>query len=703
MRNRDKHSNPHDEQPFIIPEVISMLETLESNEDEAKAGERHRQPSSIADVKHASGDEWVEELLGSPDRGAERQRKPEPEQINAEEHKDERKGGERNEREDEHKLDAEHIEMLSILKDKERLRQFLSAELTSREPKAHEGAESSSRSRSEGEASENERREDKTAAQAGGGASSRQEQAKLKHGRLHRYGGQRAGAGADGNNRRQEKSSGDKPEEERKHKEPIPQRIESFLEKLEKEAGYKTSFDVVVREMTFGEKRTVLFFMNGLVKDTVLTDVLTRLTYLHPDTMSSDGLHAFLHHYVPAAQAKPVDDWNDMVLEVLAGASALFLEGERNALIIDAKSFPARGPEEPSLERVVRGARDGFVETMLVNVSLVRRRLRDPQLRYEIMRIGERTQTDICIAYIDDIADTELVESIRDKIKQVKLDGLPLADKQLEEATVKRGWNPYPLVRYSERPDVVAAHLLEGSVAVFVDTSPSVMLLPTTFFDLVQHAEENRQTPFMGTYLRWVRFIGILASLFLLPVWFLFVLQPDLKPLALDFIGPTKTGKIPMVVQFLIAELGVDLLRMAAVHTPTPLATAMSLIAAILIGDIAVSTGLFVNEVILYMAVAAIGMFATPSYELGLANRIVRLLLIVCVWAFKVPGFVVATTLVMLMLVMSRSFNRPYMWPFIPFDLRAVMNIIIRPPVLHNRTRPNLQRPKQRDKMPRNN
>jgi stage V sporulation protein AF len=227
------------------------------------------------------------------------------------------------------------------------------------------------------------------------------------------------------------------------------------------------------------------------------------------------------------------------------------------------------------------------------------------------------------------------------------------------------------------------------------------MTLPTTYADLVQHAEENRQTPFIGTYLRWVRFIGIFASLFMLPLWLLFVMHPELKPSALAFLGPNDPGKLPLIVQFLLAEVGVDLLRMASVHTPSSLAVAMSLVAAILIGDIAVKTGIFVNEVILYMAVAAIGMFTTPSYELGLANRIVRLVLIISVAAFSVPGFVIATTAILLMLIMERSFNRPYMWPFIPFDANAVLGIIIRKPVLYNRTRPNILRPQQRDKMPK--
>ncbi|MFC4808433.1 spore germination protein [Paenibacillus sp. GCM10023250] len=491
-----------------------------------------------------------------------------------------------------------------------------------------------------------------------------------------------------------------KEADEAKEPVPIPASLEGFKQKLEEEVGYKTSFDIVLREMTFGDRRVAFFFFNGFAKDTILTEVLKRLTYLQAEDYRAASFHDFFRLYVPAIQVVEEQDWDNMMTNVLSGGTAMFVEGDDKVLLIDAKAFPARNPEEPTLERVVRGARDGFVETMLVNVTLVRRRLRDKQLRYEVLRVGERTQTDICIAYIDDIVDKEMLESMKDKIKQVKVDGLPLADKQLEEATVQRGWNPFPLVRYSERPDTVAVHLMEGNIAIFVDTTPSVMILPTTFFDLLQHAEENRQTPFIGTYLRWVRFIGVVASLFLLPLWFLFTLRPELKPPGLAFIGAQQAGHLPMVAQFILAEVGVDLMRMAAIHTPTPLATAMSLIAAILIGDIAVKTGLFVNEVVLYMAISAIGMFATPSYELGLANRIIRLVLIITVALFEVPGFVVATTFFFVMLCMQRSFNRPYMWPFVPFDAKGMLGILLRVPVLQNRKRPNYLKAQQRDKMP---
>jgi len=482
--------------------------------------------------------------------------------------------------------------------------------------------------------------------------------------------------------------------------EPIPTSMDEILLRLETELGYKKSFDVAVREMTIGKTRIAMLCMTGLVKDTIMLEVLKRLTYLEARQVGPDVLESFFTYYIPAAQVRKEEDWNLTLAAAMGGECVLYIDGEPTALAIEVRNFPARGLQEPSLEKVVRGSRDGFIETLMVNVSLVRRRLKDPKLRYELVRVGARTKTDVCIAYIDDIVDKQLLQEVKRKIEMIKIDGLPLADKQLEEATIKRGWNPFPFVRYSERPDTVASHLMEGAIAIFVDTSPSVMTLPTTYFDLMQHAEENRQTPLVGTYLRWVRFIGIIGSLLLLPLWMLFVQYPEYRPEFLAFLGPKETGAIPLILQFVLAEIGIDLMRMASVHTPSSLATAMSLVAAILIGDIAVQTGVFVNEVILYIAIAAVGMFATPSYELGLANRLVRLVLICTVAWFGLAGLIIPVTLITILLTMERSVNRPYLWPFIPFDAKAALNILIRKPVLYNRTRPNIMRPQQSDRMP---
>lgn len=469
---------------------------------------------------------------------------------------------------------------------------------------------------------------------------------------------------------------------------------------LKEVIGAGESFDVVFRDMTFGGKRTCLFFINGFARTDVMQEIVKRLTYLTPENLTTGALRSFFELYIPHIQVEKTEKLSDAINKTLTGMSTLFIEGEQTALIMDTRLYPTRSPEEPSLERVVRGSRDGFTETLVTNITLVRRRLRDPGLKLEMVSVGRRTRTDVCIAYIDDIVDKTQVDSIREKIKAVNIDGIPLADKQLEEAIIHRGWNPYPLVRYSERPDVVASHLLEGRVVVFVDTSPSVMILPTTFFDLCQHAEENRQTPFMGTYLRWVRFFGIFASLFLLPIWLLIVVHPEFKPAGLAFIGPQEQGKIPLIAQFLLVEFGVDLMRMAAVHTPTPLASAMGLIAAILIGDIAVQTGLFVNEVVLYMAVAAVGMFATPSYELGLANRVVRLALLVAVAIFGAGGLIVGITTFIVLLTLRRSNNSSYMWPFIPFNAKAMAGVLFRVPVMTSKQRPSSNKPRDNTRMP---
>ncbi len=490
-------------------------------------------------------------------------------------------------------------------------------------------------------------------------------------------------------------------QQSRRGEQRIPDNMRQWKELLKKTIGLDKSFEVQVREMTFGNKHVALLFLSVFAKDTSLTEILKRLTYLEPDSdMDHDALQMFFECYVPAIQIRKTTSFPEMIDQVLMGDTAFYVDGQPAALIIDAKQYPARGLEQPSLEKVVRGSQDGFTETLLVNIALVRRRLRDPRLRFEMLKVGRRTQTDVCIGYIEDIANTELVESIRDKIKAIDIDGIPLADKQLEEMTVNSGWSPFPLVRYTERPDVVAAQLLDGSVTVIVDTSPSAILLPTTYFDLVQHAEENRQNPFMGTYMRWVRYIGIMASLFLMPLWFLYNDRQYLRPEWLWFVGADKVGQIPLILQFIIAEIGVDLLRLAAVHTPAPLVTAMTLLSAILIGDIAVKTGLFINEVILYMSISAIGMFATPSYELGLANRIIRLGLLLAVFFFHEIGFVVGVTFVLLFLALERSFNAPYLWPFLPFNGSALFTIILRRPLSTNKIRLSIYRAKDNSKQP---
>ncbi|MFV9510736.1 spore germination protein [Tepidibacillus sp. LV47] len=478
----------------------------------------------------------------------------------------------------------------------------------------------------------------------------------------------------------------------------ISKDLEANKKILNEKLGIGESFDLVCREMNFGGKDFALYFVNGFANSEIMTQILKELANLKREDLVPNVLKHLIERYVSHIQVKKLKMINEANDNILSGQLVMLIDGEEEGLVIDVRSYPGRPPQEPDTERVVRGSRDGFTETLLVNTALTRRRIRDERLRMEIQQVGERSKTDVCIAYLKDVADPGLVKLVKQKIQEISIDGLPMSERTLDEFLIGKSWTPYPLVRYTERPDVASQHLLEGHVLIYVDSSPGVIITPTTFFHHVQHAEESRQNPVTGTYIRWIRFLGVLISLFLLPLWLIYVFEPDLLPHSLQFIGPKDTSKIPIFFQFLFAELGLDLMRMAAVHTPTPLATAMGLIAAVLIGEVAIKVGFFVPEVILYLSIAAIGMYATPSYELGLANKIARLIFLIAVYLFKVPGFVLATTLWIVILATTRSLNTPYLWPFIPFNFHAMMNILFRKPTPFMNKRPSLVHPQNQNR-----
>ncbi|KUP07830.1 stage V sporulation protein AF [Bacillus coahuilensis m2-6] len=482
-------------------------------------------------------------------------------------------------------------------------------------------------------------------------------------------------------------------------KEPIPESVKKLDEFFEKRIGLGKSFDLGVRKLKILHKDVHFYYVNGLCDTSFVIELLEELVEINDNEKLSSRLKEIVENRLVHQSVTTVKTVDEVVDQVLSGLLAVVVDGSKEAFIVDVRSYPGRTPSEPDTEKVVRGSRDGFVENIIVNTALTRRRIRDERLRFEILKVGERSKTDIAIGYIEDVANDDLIQVIKRK-KTLKLTGLTMADKTIEEFLVKQGYNPYPLVRYTERADVAATHLLEGHVLIYVDTSPSVIITPTTYFHHVQHAEEYRQSPAVGTFVRWVRFLGIVASLFLLPLWFAFVLDPSLLPDPISFIGPNEKTNIPIILQLFIADIGIEFLRIAAIHTPTPLSTAMGLIAAALIGQIAIDVGLFVPEVILYIAVAAIGTFATPSYELSVANKISRLILLTLVALFGVPGLVIGSTVFLLFLVNIRSLSTPYLWPFIPFNPSAFLQILVRRSVPGSKIRPSIVQTKNRHKQP---
>ncbi|BAF59412.1 Bacillus/Clostridium GerA spore germination protein [Pelotomaculum thermopropionicum SI] len=479
----------------------------------------------------------------------------------------------------------------------------------------------------------------------------------------------------------------------------ISKDLEENLRQLDAAMGIKKNFDVLTREMVIGGKKTVLLFVDGLTNDQTVTLVLQNLVALERAEMCPDSLKKLFREHIGYTEVNEVEYLEDIVDKVLGGPMAILLDGSEKALILDARIYPVRSPEEPDLERVIRGSRDGFVETLIFNTALIRRRIRDPKLRMEYFQVGTRSKSDIVVCYIEDIANPELVQSIKEKIEYIKIDGIPMGEKSVEELiTPGSFWNPFPKVRYTERPDVAAMHLLEGHVLVLVDTSPSVIIAPATYFHHLQHAEEYRQNPTVGVYLRWVRFIGVAVSLFLLPLWFLLASNPELRPSWLAFVGVEKPTEIPLIFQFILAEIFIDMIRLATIHTPAALATATGIIAAVLIGELATRVKLFSEEVVLYTAVVAIGTFLTPSIEMANANKLVRLGLLILTALFGLPGFVFGVLVIFVALALNKSFGIPYLWPLIPLNLKALGGVLVRTPVPVLNTRPSILKPVDQDR-----
>ncbi|TYO95587.1 spore germination protein [Desulfallas thermosapovorans] len=479
----------------------------------------------------------------------------------------------------------------------------------------------------------------------------------------------------------------------------LKKQLDINMDLLAEKLAFDKNFDIVRREMIIGGRKIMMLFVDAFANAELMTEILGNLHQLEREELSVDAFQKLFLKHINYVEVQPTEYIEDLIEKMLSGPLALIVDGLDKAILLDVRTYPARSPQEPDLEKVVRGSRDGFTETLVFNTALIRRRIRDPKLRMEYVQAGNRSKTDIVICYIEDIANEDLVDSIREKIGAINIDGLPMAEKAVEELiTPGNYWNPLPRVRYTERPDVAAIHLLEGHVLVLVDTSPSVIITPTTLFHHLQHAEEYRQNPTAGVFMRLVRYMGIFISVFLLPLWLLAVLQPGILPPALKFIGPDEIGKIPVFVQFLLAEVAVDMVRMATIHTPTALATAVGLIAALLIGDLAVTVGLFNAEVIMYTAAAVVGNYLTPSYELAFANRLIRLFLLVMVGFFRLPGLLIGLVLVMALLIFTRSFGVPYMWPLIPFNARALYNTIVRRPVPVSNVRPSILKTRDVDR-----
>ena len=443
------------------------------------------------------------------------------------------------------------------------------------------------------------------------------------------------------------------------------------------------SFDITVKRLKIGGRKATFYCLNGFVKDEIFEKELEYLSSLTKEELDDiEDADDFLDTYITYIECSVQIDLEKFITLILSGAVGLIVESFSKAIIIDCRTFPARGVQEPESDKVLRGSHEGFVETVLFNTALIRRKIRNPNLTLKSFQVGSESKTDVIICYLEDKVDRKQLSILTEKLQTIKPKHLSMSQESLKECLMPaQAWNPYPKVRYTERPDAAASCIYDGNIIVLTDGSPSAMIIPTGIFDFVQDINDYYFPPLIGTFLRFVRSAVFALSMLLIPVWYLLVVYEENLPNALKFMMIEEDYTVPLIVQLLIVEFVIDTLRLASLNTPSALSSSFSVVGALVLGEFAVRSGWFVSEVVLFMAFVAISNFTQPSYELGYAIKISRVFILILCGLFKIWGLIIGLALVLLLIATTKTLSGyTYLYPLIPFNAEALKGLIIRRP-----------------------
>ena len=453
--------------------------------------------------------------------------------------------------------------------------------------------------------------------------------------------------------------------------------------------GVGRSCDMVSRDYLIGGRRARLWVVDGFGSDSILERMGAFWLTLKPENVVGlTEMQDFLDRYITFSESNVTFDISDAVTSVFLGKSLRAVEGLAGVALMDAKGYPSRSVHEPPDGKVLRGSHDGFVEAVVPNMALLRRRIRDPHLTMEGHKVGSRTHNDAVLCYLDDKVDQDLLRKLRGKLLGLDVRSLTMAQESLAEAIRPKQWyNPFPKVRYTERPDAAAASIMEGSIVLMVDNSPSVMILPTGFFDFTQESNDYYFPPLVGTYLRVLRVTVFLLSLFITPAWYLMVSEPNRLPGWLNFLSSPEPVSLSLLSQLLVVEFLIDVLKLASLNTPDSLSNSFSMLGALVLGDFAVQAGWLGPEVLVYMAFVSVAGFAQPSYELGYAFKLLRVALLLVTAAFDVWGFCLGVVGIFVLLCTTKPLvGKGYLYPLVPFNGKALLRLLVREPISRDNT-----------------
>ncbi len=444
------------------------------------------------------------------------------------------------------------------------------------------------------------------------------------------------------------------------------------------------SFDIIRRDFIVGGRMAALYFVDGFIKDEMFEKVMEFLFKITPEQIENvKDMEQYMLTLMPYVEVGHESESSLVITQILSGPAVLFVDGIADALIIDVRQYPVRSIEQPEKDRSLRGSRDGFVETLIFNTCMLRRRIRDPRLRMEYLQIGNSSKVDLAISYIEGKADEKLIKRLRERLKAIDLDGISMTAEAISEKLIPTSFfNPFPKIRFSERPDYTSACLIEGKVALFMDNSPLVMLFPTSFIDFTKETDDYYFPPLTGSYVRIVRLIITIFTVILTPLTLLLLNNPTWIPNFLEFLRPKEEAAFPIFVQFLLLELIIDGLRLASLNTPDSQSNSLGIIGGLLLSEFAVNAGWFVPEAIIYMSFVAIASYSQPSFEMGYAMKFLRIFTLVLTQFLGVYGFFGGFIAGILTMAFSKTLSgRCYLYPLIPFDRKEFVKLFLRPKI----------------------
>ena len=464
--------------------------------------------------------------------------------------------------------------------------------------------------------------------------------------------------------------------------------FEENVRTLDSLLGVGRCFDMISRDLYVGGKRARLWVVDGYGDDAVIERMLSFWLPLR-NIDGAQTMQQFIDRYITFSEVNAEQSVETAVTSVFLGKLLLLIDGFDACALIDAKQFPARSVEEPSAGKVLRGAHDGFIETLVANAALLRRRIRDPQLTLEGHKVSDCSRADVVLCYLENKVDRKLLDEVRQKLAKIDVRSVSMSQESIAEAMMekKQWWTPFPKVRYTERPDAATACVMEGNIVVLVDNSPAAMILPTHFFDFVQEANDYYFPPLIGTYLRVLRIVVFLLTMFITPVWYLLVKDPARTQAGLEFLAIESDYSVPLLVQLLLAEFIVDLLKLASLNTPAVFSNSFSMLGALVLGDFAVQAHWLVPEVLAYMAFVAISNFAQPSYELGYAFKLLRIVLLLFVGALDWVGLALGCIGIITLLASTKPIvGEGYLYPLCPLNKKALFALFVRRPISRDNT-----------------